>query len=54
VPGAVQSAAALERLTLGMVLALLAYSLLAMQDATVKWLVATVPVWQVLFLRSAS
>jgi len=53
VPGAVQSTpAALERLTLGMMLALLAYSLLAMQDATVKWLVTTVPVWQVLFLRS--
>lgn len=34
-------------------LALLAYSLLALQDATVKWLVATVPVWQVLFVRSA-
>ena len=52
VPGAVQSTAALERLTLGMMLALLAYSLLATQDATVKWLVATVPVWQVLFIRS--
>ena len=38
---------------LGMGLAVLAYSLLAMQDATVKWLVATVPVWQVLFVRSA-
>jgi drug/metabolite transporter (DMT)-like permease len=46
------TAAALERLTLGMMLALLAYALLAMQDATVKWLVATVPVWQVLFIRS--
>jgi hypothetical protein len=34
-------------------LALLAYSMLALQDATVKWLVDTVPVWQVLFLRSA-
>ena len=36
-----------------MMLALLAYSTLAMQDATVKWLVDTVPVWQVLFVRSA-
>jgi len=36
-----------------MVLALIAYFLLAMQDATVKWLVDTVPVWQVLFVRSA-
>ncbi len=44
---------ALERHALGMVLALAAYSLLAWQDATVKWLVATVPVWQVLFVRSA-
>lgn len=44
---------ALERQALGMVLALLAYSLLSWQDATVKWLVATVPVWQVLFVRSA-
>jgi drug/metabolite transporter (DMT)-like permease len=42
-----------ERQALGMMLALLAYSMLAMQDATVKWLVDTVPVWQVLFLRSA-
>jgi drug/metabolite transporter (DMT)-like permease len=37
----------------GMVAALLAYWLLAMQDATVKWLVATLPVWQILFVRSA-
>lgn len=44
---------ALERQALGAGLALLAYSLLAWQDATVKWLVATVPVWQVLFVRSA-
>ena len=43
---------ALDRQALGMGLALLAYSLLALQDATVKWLVATVPVWQVLFVRS--
>lgn len=34
-------------------LALAAYSLLAVQDATVKWLVSTVPVWQILFVRSA-
>lgn len=34
-------------------LALIAYSLLAAQDATVKWLVLTVPVWEVLFIRSA-
>src|SRR5581483_5456277 len=36
----------------GAVVALLAYWLLSMQDATVKWLVATLPVWQVLFVRS--
>lgn len=48
-----QTRTGLERLTLGMLLALLAYSLLAMQDATVKWLVVTVPVCQVLFVRSA-
>jgi drug/metabolite transporter (DMT)-like permease len=54
VPATAQpTAAEFERLTLGMMLALLAYSLLAMQDATVKWLVAAVPVWQVLFLRSS-
>jgi drug/metabolite transporter (DMT)-like permease len=44
---------AIERQALGMALALLAYSMLALQDGTVKWLVATVPVWQVLFVRSA-
>ena len=48
-----QNGAALERIPLGIALALLAYSLLAMQDATVKWLVVTVPVCQVLFVRSA-
>src|SRR6185437_6910252 len=42
-----------DRIALGMGLALAAYSLLALQDATVKWLVATVPVWQVLFVRAA-
>ena len=39
---------------LGMALALDAYSLLSWQDAAVKWLVATVPIWQVLFVRSAA
>jgi drug/metabolite transporter (DMT)-like permease len=37
----------------GVMLALLAYSTLAMQDAAVKWLVGTVPICQVLFIRSA-
>jgi drug/metabolite transporter (DMT)-like permease len=43
---------AIERQAVGMALALLAYSFLALQDATVKWLVDTVPVWEVLFVRS--
>lgn len=43
----------LNQQTLGMTLALLAYSLLSVQDATIKWLVVTVPVVQVLFVRSA-
>ncbi len=50
---AAHAAPVLERPALGMLLALAAYSFLACQDATVKWLVATVPVWQVLFVRSA-
>jgi drug/metabolite transporter (DMT)-like permease len=37
---------------LGVGLALLAYSLLSLQDATIKWLVGALPVWQVLFGRS--
>jgi drug/metabolite transporter (DMT)-like permease len=37
---------------LGMWLTVLAYSLLSWQDATVKWLVTTVPLWHVLFVRS--
>ncbi|HEX5325163.1 MAG TPA: DMT family transporter [Acetobacteraceae bacterium] len=48
-----QNGAASDRVTVGIGLALLAYSLLAIQDATVKWLVVTVPVCQVLFVRSA-
>jgi drug/metabolite transporter (DMT)-like permease len=36
----------------GLTLALAAFLLLALQDATVKWLVQTVPVWQILFVRS--
>ena len=43
----------LDQKALGIGLALLAYSLLAVQDATVKWLVVSLPVWQVLFVRSA-
>lgn len=36
----------------GMALGVMAYFLFALQDASNKWLVATVPVWQVLFFRS--
>jgi drug/metabolite transporter (DMT)-like permease len=42
----------LHRHMLGMAMALLAYSLLGLQDAAVKWLVARLPVWQVLLVRS--
>jgi drug/metabolite transporter (DMT)-like permease len=37
---------------LALALAFAAYALLAAQDATVKWLVVDLPVWQVLFSRS--
>lgn len=43
-----------DRLLPGMLLGLLAYSLLSMHDATNKYLVAFLPVWQVLFFRSTS
>src|ERR1700709_392078 len=42
-----------NRIALGMGLALAAYSLLALQDATIKWLVSTISVGQVLFVRAA-
>lgn len=45
--------ARLSRHTFGLTLAAVAYWLLSMQDATVKWLVASVPIFQVLFGRSA-
>src|ERR1700761_627530 len=51
--GAFVDVAVLERQALGMVLTLNAYAMLSIQDATVKWLVDAVPVWQVLFVRSA-
>lgn len=38
---------------LGQGVAVLAYLLFSLQDATIKWLVATLPVWQILFCRSA-
>ncbi|MGE0225899.1 MAG: DMT family transporter [Acetobacteraceae bacterium] len=41
-----------DRRLAGMALAAASYLLLALQDATVKWLVETLPVWQILFVRS--
>ncbi len=38
--------------TRGIFLGVLAYGLFCVHDAEVKWLVATTPVWQVLFFRS--
>jgi len=43
-----------DRITLGIGLGVLAYSLFSIHDAMNKWLVATLPVWQVLFFRSAT
>ncbi len=39
---------------LGLGLSLLAYALFALHDATIKWLVAALPAWQILFCRSAT
>ncbi len=41
-----------DRIGLGIALGALAYSLFSLHDATNKWLVASLPVWQVLFFRS--
>jgi drug/metabolite transporter (DMT)-like permease len=38
----------------GILLGVLAYSLFSIHDATNKWLVATLPVWQVMFFRSVT
>jgi drug/metabolite transporter (DMT)-like permease len=45
-------ATAIETPTIGIGLGVLAYGLFSMHDATIKWLVAELPVWQVLFFRS--
>jgi drug/metabolite transporter (DMT)-like permease len=45
-------ATSIETPTIGIGLGVLAYGLFAMHDATIKWLVAELPVWQVLFCRS--
>lgn len=41
-----------NRPMLGIGHALIGFSIFSVQDATVKWLVETVPVWEVLFIRS--
>lgn len=38
----------------GILLTTLAYFLFSLQDASVKWLVAALPVWQILFVRSVT
>jgi drug/metabolite transporter (DMT)-like permease len=45
-------ATAIETPTIGIGLGVLAYALFSMHDATIKWLVAELPIWQVLFCRS--
>ncbi|CAH2600099.1 DMT family transporter [Rhodovastum atsumiense] len=40
--------------TVGIGLGVLAYGAFNVHDATMKWLVAELPVWQVIFLRSAT
>lgn len=41
-----------NRTMLGIGHALIGFSIFSVQDATVKWLVETLPVWEVLFIRS--
>ena len=43
-----------DSITSGIAVSALAYALFAVHDATIKFLVATLPVWQVLFFRSAT
>ena len=43
-----------DRITLGIGLGVLAYTLFALHDASNKGLVATLPVWQVMTCRSAT
>lgn len=45
-------ASSIESPTIGIGLGVLAYALFSTHDATIKWLVATLPAWQVLFCRS--
>src|ERR1700733_397907 len=45
-------ATAIETPTIGIGLGVLAYAMFSMHDASIKWLVAELPIWQVLFCRS--
>lgn len=42
------------RMLIGILLTTFSFFLFALQDASVKWLVAALPVWQVLFVRSVT
>jgi drug/metabolite transporter (DMT)-like permease len=50
--GGVNAAAPMPAGALGIVLGILAYALFGVHDASIKWLVADMPVVQVVFLRS--
>ncbi|WP_439614939.1 DMT family transporter [Shinella sp.] len=43
-----------KTVTSGILLTSFAYFLFSVQDASVKWLVAALPVWQILFVRSVT
>ncbi|MDX3978072.1 DMT family transporter [Shinella sp.] len=43
-----------KTITSGILLTSFAYFLFSVQDASVKWLVAALPVWQILFVRSVT
>jgi drug/metabolite transporter (DMT)-like permease len=47
-------ATAIETPTIGIGLGVLAYGTFSLHDATIKWLVAELPIWQVLFCRSVA
>jgi len=47
-------ATAIEMPTIGIGLGVLAYGTFSLHDATIKWLVAELPIWQVLFCRSVA
>jgi drug/metabolite transporter (DMT)-like permease len=48
----VRRATSIETPTIGIGLGVLAYGMFSWHDATIKWLVAELPIWQVLFCRS--